>query len=148
MVVDRYAAYNKVPRAIQHLYAYLLREVQDLEKEFPDSSEVKAFVNTLTPLLSLAMGLRNQAISNREFRFKATRLKTQIVHTVRSPATHLGIQRIQDIFQEQAERIYHWAESRQVAAENNLAERDLRPTVIALKVSFGSQSDAGIPEGA
>jgi hypothetical protein len=35
-----------------------------------------------------------------------------------------------------------------VAAENNLAERDLRPTVIALKVSFGSQSDAGIPEGA
>jgi len=63
-------------------------------------------------LLSLAMGLRNQAISNREFRFKATRLKTQIVHTVRSPATHLGIQRIQDIFQEQAERIYHWAESR------------------------------------
>jgi hypothetical protein len=30
-----------------------------------------------------------------------------------------------------------------VPAENNLAERDLRPTVIARKVSFGSQSDAG-----
>jgi transposase len=29
-----------------------------------------------------------------------------------------------------------------VSAENNLAERDLRPTVIASKVSFGSQSDA------
>jgi len=30
-----------------------------------------------------------------------------------------------------------------VPADNNRAERELRPTVIARKVSFGSQSDAG-----
>jgi transposase len=30
-----------------------------------------------------------------------------------------------------------------VPAENNRAERELRPTVIARKVSFGSQSDRG-----
>jgi len=34
-------------------------------------------------------------------------------------------------------------DNRQVPADNNLAERDLRPTVIARKVSFGSASDAG-----
>jgi len=56
---------------------------------------------------------------------------------------HLGIRRIQDIFVENEERLYHWADNRSVPAENNLAERDLRPTVIARKVSFGSQSDAG-----
>lgn len=39
--------------------------------------------------------------------------------------------------------MYQWAEDRRVPTENNLAERDLRPTVIARKVSFGSQSDAG-----
>jgi len=39
--------------------------------------------------------------------------------------------------------LYHWADNRRVPAENNLAERDLRPTVIARKVSFGSLSDAG-----
>jgi hypothetical protein len=32
---------------------------------------------------------------------------------------------------------------RRVPADNNRAERDLRPTVIARKVSFGSSSDAG-----
>ncbi len=32
---------------------------------------------------------------------------------------------------------------RRVPADNNHAERDLRPTVIARKVSFGSSSDAG-----
>jgi transposase len=143
LVVDRYAGYNKVPCAIQYCYAHLLREVQDLEKEFPDSLEVKAFVNTLAPLLSLAMGLRNQDISDREFHSKAATLKTQILHTVHHPATHLGIQRIQDIFRAQADRMYHWADSRKVPADNNLAERDLRPTVIARKTSFGSQSDAG-----
>jgi transposase len=31
----------------------------------------------------------------------------------------------------------------EVPAENNRAERELRPLVIARKVSFGSQSDAG-----
>jgi hypothetical protein len=35
------------------------------------------------------------------------------------------------------------ADDRGVPAENNLAERDLRPTDIARKVSFGCQSDAG-----
>jgi transposase len=41
------------------------------------------------------------------------------------------------------QRLYHWAADRSVAADNNLAERELRPLVIARKVSFGSQSDAG-----
>jgi hypothetical protein len=39
--------------------------------------------------------------------------------------------------------LYHWVENRAVPADNNRAERELRPTVIARKVSFGSQSDAG-----
>jgi len=34
LVVDRYAAYNKTPSQIQYCYAHLLRDVQDLEKEF------------------------------------------------------------------------------------------------------------------
>jgi transposase len=55
----------------------------------------------------------------------------------------MGIRRIQDIFTEQEGRLFLWSENREVPADNNLAERDLRPTVIARKVSFGSQSDAG-----
>jgi hypothetical protein len=60
-----------------------------------------------------------------------------------APSRHLGIRRIQEIFRANADRLYPWADDRRVPAENNLAERDLRPTVIARKVSFGSQSDAG-----
>lgn len=143
LVVDRYAGYNKAPCAIQYCYAHLLREVENLGKEFPDSGEVQGFVHTLIPLLSLAMGLRSQPLSRAKFKAKATEVKSQIVAAVESPAQHLGIRRIQDIFRENHARMYHWANDRRIPADNNLAERNLRPTVIARKVSFGSQSDAG-----
>lgn len=39
--------------------------------------------------------------------------------------------------------MHRWVEDRNVPADNNFAERTLRSLVIARKVSFGSQSDAG-----
>jgi len=143
LVVDRYAGYNKSPCKIQYCYSHLLREVQDLAKEFPASSEVSAFVSILAPLLAEAMKLRAQPITDSQFYAQAARLKKQIRNTVHQPAHHFGIQRVQNIFRENPKRLYHWAKDRRVPADNNLAERDLRPTVIARKTSFGSQSDAG-----
>lgn len=143
LVVDRYAAYNKVPCEIQYCYAHLLRDITDLEKNFPDDLEVKRFVGTAAPLLSLAMGLRSQDITEAAFAEKAARLKADIEAVMDSPAQHLAIRHIQDIFRENRGRLYHWAADRRVPAENNLAERDLRPSVITRKVSFGSATDAG-----
>jgi len=143
LVVDRYAGYNKVPCSLQYCYAHLLREVEDLGKEFPDANEVKRFVSVMASLLSAAMGLRNQPVSDKVYYNRAAELKTQIQAAVESPAQQLGIRHIQDIFHEQSHRLYHWVSDRRVPSENNLAERDLRPTVIARKVSFGSFSDAG-----
>jgi transposase len=143
LVVDRYAGYNKSPCKIQYCYSHLLREVQDLQKEFPGSSEVNAFASAFAPLLAAAMKLRAQPISDAQFYAKAAQLKEQIRHIVEQPAHHLGIQRVQNIFLQNSKRLYHWAADRRVPADNNLAERDLRPTVIARKTSFGSQSDAG-----
>jgi transposase len=143
LVVDRYAAYNKVPCDLQYCYAHLLREVQDLEKEFSDQSEVGTFVAVVAPLLSLAMGLRGQPIEDDEFYTKAARVRADIKAAMSQPAKHAGIRRIQDIFTEQEPRMFHWADNRAIPADNNLAERDLRPSVIARKVSFGSVTDAG-----
>jgi hypothetical protein len=143
LVVDRYNAYNKAPSAIQYCYAHLLREVEDKEKEFGDNAEVKVFVETMAPLLSTAMSLRRLPISDDEFYRQASMIESKIKDVVQCPAMHLAIRRIQDIFCKNEYRLYHWASDRRVPAENNLAERDLRPTVIARKVSFGSQSDAG-----
>ena len=143
LVVDRYPGYNQTKGKIQYCYAHLLRDINDCEKQFPESKEVKAFVSSAAPLLALAMALRNQPISDTRFKQKAAEVKNEIRAVMEAEAKHLAIRRIQDIFRENEGRLYHWVDDRRVPADNNLAERDLRPTVIARKVSFGSQSDAG-----
>jgi len=143
LVVDRYNAYNKAPCALQYCYAHLLREVEDIEKEFPEVEEVKTFVGVLAPLLAAAMHLRSLPMTDAQFYEQAARVKSQIIEVVHASAQHLAIRRIQDIFHDNQDRMYWWAEDRQIPADNNLSERELRLTVIARKVSFGSQSDDG-----
>lgn len=143
LVVDRYNAYNKARCTIQYCYAHLLRDVKDIEKEFPDNAEIRSFVETLSPLLSQAIHLRTLKLPDHEFKKHAERIKTEIIKVVHHEARHPAIQSIQTIFREKSERLYHWAEDPQIPADNNLAERELRPLVIARKISFGSQSERG-----
>ena len=143
LVVDRYPAYNHVRCGIQYCYAHLLRNLQDLEKEFPENQEVKKFVSAVAPLLAEAMSLRNQSIDDEAFYRRAHQIKTELIALMHAEARHAAVQSFQNIFREHPQRLYHWAEDRTVPAENNLAERELRPLVIARKISFGSHSDAG-----
>ena len=143
LVVDRYNAYNKAPIAIQYCYAHLLRDVEKLAKDFPDAPEVQPFVSILAPLLSQAMHLRTQPLSDAQYYRQAKEIQNKIMEVTKSSAQHLAIKAMQDLFATNEHRLYHWVQDRRVPPDNNLAERDLRPTVIARKVSFGSSSDAG-----
>jgi transposase len=143
LVVDRYNGYNKVPVQIQYCYAHLLRDVEKLETEFPGQAEIKVFVSTLAPLLAQAMHLRAQPLPDEQYYRQAKEIQEKILGVSHSPAQHLGIRALQDLFYTHENRLYHWVRDRRVPPDNNLAERDLRPTVIARKVSFGSSSDAG-----
>jgi len=143
LCVDRYAGYNHVKCLIQYCYAHLKRDVDDLEKEFPRESEVIAFVREFSPLLAQAMKLRNMPFSLNKFRKKAEQLKQKILQTCLAEAKHPAIQKIQNIFRENTGKLFHWTKSPDIPADNNFAERDFRKTVIARKISFGSQSDKG-----
>jgi transposase len=144
LVVDRYPAYNRAPCALQYCYAHLLREVEALGKEFPGPDEVQRFVQRLAPLLAQAMRLRTQGLPVRQFRKSAAGIKAEIQATVTAGAQHPGIQKLQNLFRENAARLYRWARHPNIPAENNRAERELRPLVIARKISFGSQSERGL----
>jgi transposase len=143
LVVDRYSGYNKAPLKIQYCYAHLMRDVEELAKGCPDNEEVVRFTGTLIPLLAAAMHLASQDISDKDYYRMAKKLQKKIIAVSRSPAHHLGIRAVQDIVTDHEDRLFHWVVDRHVPADNNRAERELRPTVIARKVSFGSSSDAG-----
>jgi transposase len=143
LVVDRYNGYNKMPSKIQYCYAHLLRIVKDLEKDFPENAEIKSFVEALAPQLANAISLRTLDITDKQFKRQAAKIKDAIIEITNRQAKHPTIWKIQDIFREKADRLYHWADDRNIPADNNLAERELRPLVIARKISFGSQSENG-----
>jgi len=143
LVVDCYNAYNRAPCALQYCYAHLMRDVEDLAREFPGEAEVTAFPSTLIPLLAEAMHLRGRPLADAEYYVQARSWQQPIEDLVEQPAQHLGVRQNQGIFRDNARRVYHWVTNRAVPADHNRAERELRPTVIARKVSFGSQSDAG-----
>ena len=142
LIVDRYSGYNKIKCMIQYCYAHLLRTIKDLGKEF-DDDEVQSFVSNMTYYLSEAMHLRNLKITDKEYYKKAKEIKQEIIKLLEYQYKHCGIQNIQEIFNKSKDRLYHWVCDRKVPPDNNKAERELRPTVIARKVSFGSQSKKG-----
>jgi transposase len=144
LVVDRYAAYNRFKGLIQYCLEHLKREIQKLTKDDPGHAECEQFESELVPLLAEAMGLRNDPMDESAFLVQAATIQARIELGMAAKARHPGIQRIQNIFRENAHRLYHWAKDRTIPAENNLAERALRPLVIARKISFGSQSEKGL----
>lgn len=143
LVTDRYGVYNKSPCALQYCYAHILRLVEDTGVQFADNEEVQCFVAALSPLLAEAMHLRGQNIGNRSYYNKAKMIRAKIRRVINAGSQHPGIKAIQVIFKGNRHRLYHWVKDRRIPADNNRAERELRPTVIARKVSFGSQSKQG-----
>lgn len=143
LVVDRYNGYNKMPVALQYCYAHLLREIEKLETDYSADKEVAKFSSTLIPLLTQAIKLRGLELSSKKYYSSAKQIKKDMLNCLEAKYLHLGIQKIQQIFKNKKHRLYHWVKNKEVPTENNMAERELRPTVIARKVSFGSQSDSG-----
>ena len=140
LVVDRYHGYNEAPCHLQYRYSHLSRDIEDLQKDSPDNPEVNRFVEPALPQLAAAMSLRHLRLSKSQFQHQATTLRRTIEQTMNASASHPGIQHIQDVFREKGGRMYRWALDPRIPAENNRAERELRPLVIVRKISFGSQS--------
>lgn len=143
LVVDRYAAYNVAPCKRQFCFSHILRDVEDILEEFPEQQEVRNFCEILIPLLSAAMKVKQIYQKTQDFLIQAEKIEKEIITVISAPAKHPAIQNIQNLFREKAKFLYHWAKDPSIPADNNLAERDLRPLVIARKISFGSQSLKG-----
>jgi len=145
LVTDRYSGYtDKLQVLRQYCYVHLLRDLKKQELEFPDEPEVQAFAADLKPRLSDAISLRTLKLHKDEYLRQARRLQQEIINICNKDAVHPAIQYIQNIFRENHDRMFQWVDSPEIPADNNFAERELRPTVISRKISFGSQSEKGL----
>jgi transposase len=143
LVVDRYAVYKRVGCKVQYCYAHLLREIRDLQTEFAGEKEVETYSRVMVECLAQAMRLQSSRPGDQEYDREARSIKEEIWQASHEPSSHLAVKHWQDFFVQESDYLYHWVEDRRVPCENNRAERELRPTVIARKVSHGSQGEEG-----
>ncbi len=144
LVTDRYSGYSPLDVEHQYCFVHLLRDVKKEEKNFPDDQEVLSFAAEMKPLLSEAIALRRLNLKPEEYTATAEKLRTRIMELCVRKAEHPAVQYIQNIFKDNEQRLFKWTRSPDIPADNNFAERELRPTVIARKISFGSQSEKGM----
>ncbi len=91
--------------------------------------------------------MRSLKLTTQQFRLQAGQTQKEIWALTQAPAQDPGIQKIQNIFRDDTNRLFHWSKSPKIPADNNRAEREPRPLVIARKIGFGSQSEAGARTG-
>lgn len=143
LVVARSVGYHQVPCQVQYCYAHLRRDWQAVGEEFDTEAEVQGYVSARQGLLADALRLRQRPLDEEHYCAEAARLQAEIERLSTQEARHAAVRTWQDFFVEKAARLSHWTQDRALPADNNYAEREIRPTVLARKVSFGAQSAAG-----
>ena len=144
LMTDRYAAYNCFAGNRGYCLEHLKRETLKLVEDNPTSKECLSFTTELVPWLCMAMSLRTAcAGDNVTYLLNAAFIRHKIEMITEASARHPSVQRIQNIFRENPDRIWLWTTDPRMPAENNAAERAVRPLAIARKVSHGSMSEKG-----
>lgn len=142
--VDRYAVYGSSWHgAIQYCLEHYRRNVGDLLEADPENAEYRKYIPRFIELLKQAMTLRSR-FKGDEYNDESRRVRDEILKWLTQPVKDGKLKGYFDYMSDTRHRFFQWVDHPEVEAENNLAERRLRPLVVARKVCFGSQSEKGL----
>lgn len=146
LVSDFYGAYNIHDGSHQRCWVHLLRAIHDLCQLHPDDTELSDWADAIHACYAEAKAVVAQGLSEPARVAARDRLDAALLALVRPglvaeaplPQTTL-CQRI-DRFEDE---LFEFVLYPDVPPDNNLAERSLRPLVIARKISGGTRSAHG-----
>ena len=140
---DCYVGYNRLLAEKQRCWAHLLRDLHELKEQQADQPEVLAWVEAIQGLYQQAQ--TGACASPQRRRRRRRHLEVRLDALVRPVA-----QQAKAPHRVLAERIrrhllewFVFVEYPEVPSTNNLAERSLRPAVVARKISGGTRSHKG-----
>jgi transposase len=147
LVTDFYAAYNLIPGRHQRCWVHLLRDLHDLKQEQAAHAEVLAWATAVRKLYDEALAwvvehpaptLAERRTQYADLFTRACGLGEQYARTYDHPCCTLAkrLLRHQD-------ELFQFVLVPGLPADNNLAERSIRPLVIMRKISGGSRSAEG-----
>lgn len=142
LVTDFYGAYDHFPGEKQRCWAHLLRDVADLEAQYPDDSALARWARQVRRIYRQA---RDRPGSDPKTR-RATRERLEVL-LARVCERFIGTVAPQRVLCQRIVKHLHelftFVAHPGVPSTNNEAERDLRPLVIARKVWGGTRSAQG-----
>ena len=147
LVTDFYAAYNLIPGSHQRCWTHLLRDLHALKEAHAANAEVQSWAQAVRKLYDEACTwllvhptptLAERRTEYADLFTRACRLGEQYALTYTHPCCTLAkrVLRHQD-------ELFQFVLVPGLPADNNLAERSIRPLVIMRKISGGSRSEEG-----
>jgi hypothetical protein len=145
LVTDFYAAYNRVPGLHQRCWTHLLRALHELKEVHAARADVVAWAQTVRRLydegqtwLDTARSLDERRGKYADLSQRAWELGQQYAYAPEHPCWALAKRLLRH-----QEELFQFVLRPGVPADNNLAERSLRPLVILRKISGGTRSPDG-----
>ena len=153
LVTDFYAAYNDFPGEHQRCWAHLLRDLHALKEEHKDNGEVLDWAAQLRKLYDTAQdavrglsGLSPPTPQEREAVYsQSIEATAQLAHRYANAKEHSThpCHTLSKRLLLHLDGLFQFVRQPGLSADNNLAERSVRPVVVMRKVSGGSQSERG-----
>ena len=128
---------------MQYCFEHYKRNVGDLLEANPGNAEYQKHIPPFLGLLREAMKLQSSC-DGEKYDVESRRIRDEILALVESPVKDGKLKGYFDLMKEKRHRFFQWVEHPEVEAENNLAERRIRPIVTARKACFCSQSEKGL----
>lgn len=145
LVSDFYAAYNRYSGPHQRCWVHLLRDLQALREEYANKGEIVAWTVSVKGLYQYANEqlLAGLAADDRQRLYDrlwgmANQLGLQYAMSYDHPCCPLAKRLLRHL-----DELFQFVLHEPVQADNNLAERALRPLVVQRKISGGSRSEPG-----
>lgn len=150
LVSDFYGAYNVYQGPHQRCWTHLLRAIHQLKERFPQNLALAEWAQRVREIYDRAQAYpgpdpRLPGVVQQAQRVKQQQQYQQELWFICQP--HVRAEAPMSVLCQRVERflpeLFTFVAEPQVAADNNAAERSLRPPVVSRKVSGGTRSEKG-----
>jgi hypothetical protein len=146
LVCDFYSAYNRHQGPIQRCWAHLLRAIHELKARYPQDEALQAWGQAVHALYLEACACRERYREEHWLeRFRAAqRLERELMRLCKPYLKQEVPQRVLcQRCQRFLKQLFRFVVDLRVPADNNAAERAIRPLAVARKISGGTRSPQG-----
>jgi hypothetical protein len=142
LVSDFYAGYNWYQGPHQYCWVHLSRDLHKLQEDHPDNTCVEAWVQAIRVVFDEARAWSHTSVFARR---KQRRVYAQRVRDLARAyrGTSLPQHTLAERIHKHALNLFLFVERPDVPADNNAAERAVRPCVVIRKISGGTRSPKG-----